>query len=253
MKKEYFKLNNVEYKIDNTKIYIDNEEKGIRLFIEVNASTNNSNLDFELKKIHLYHNNGFQTGISTIMDLKGKKYSWSSYINENDEEAGYLYILEHEDVTKATIEIIDILKDQMVIRWEGFANVFWNEEFGRDVPFETEFIVKLPKIKKICINAYQKNEFKIDNNCKIELINFEDIEFAANKMQETRQWTDFNTTLKFKIIYDNKEYFGKVIYTNGKNNYETIMDEKCPIQVKHCGFEWSTRLKEFNFVFEISN
>lgn len=253
MKKEYFKLNNIKYNIDNTKIYIDNEENGIRLSIEVKASTENTDIDFELKHIYLYHNNGFQTGVSKIKDLKGKTYNWSSYINENDEEAGTLYVLEHEDVTKATIEIIDVSEDQMIIKWEGLANIFWNEEFGKNVPYETEFIVKLPKIKRICINAYQKTEFKINNNCKIELVNFKDIESAANKMQETRQWTDFNTTLNFKIIYDDKEYCGKVIYTNGKNNYETIMDEKCPIQIKHCGFEWSTILKKFNFTFEIFN
>ncbi len=253
MKKEYFKLNNIEYNIDNAEINMYNEENGIRLFIEVSASTNNSDVDFELRNIYLYHNNGFQTGVSTINELNGKKYSWSSYMNDNDEEAGTLYVLEHEDVTKATIEILDIFQDQIIIRWEGLANVFWGDEFGADVPFETEFIAKLPKTKKICINAYEKTEFKIDNNCKIKLINFEDIEFAANKMHETRQFKDFNTTLKFKVIYDDNEYLGRVIYTNGKNNYETIMDEKCPIIVKHCGFEWSTKLKEFNFMFEVSN
>ena len=141
----------------------------------------------------------------------------------------------------------------MIIKWEGFANVYWNEEFGENIPFETQFVVELPKTEKVRFNAYQTNRLKIDDNCEIELINFKDIEFAANKMQETREWTNFNTTLEFKIMYGDKEYLGKVIYTNGKNNYKTIIEENCPIQVKHCGFSWSTKLKEFNFTFEIFN
>lgn len=251
MKKEYFILKGIKYQIDNANVHIDIEENGLRLFLEVNASTDNDSIDSELCNLQLYHNNGFQTGVSKIEDLKGKKYSWPTSENDKGEEAGYLYVLEHENVTKGNIEIIDVLKDKVIVKWEGLANIFWNEEFNENVPFETVFVCNLPKNKKICINAYKTNEYKIDNNLKIVLINFKRIELAAKIMQLTKKWQSFNTTLKFKIIYNDKEYLGKVTYKNGKNNYETILDEKCPIQIKHSGFEWSTIRKEFNFTFEI--
>lgn len=251
MENEYFKLSNIKYEIKDVKVHFENEENGIRLYFDINAISNDNNIDNELSNIYLYHNNGFQTGVKTINELKGKKYIWSSSINENDEDAGILSVLGHEDVTKGTIEIIDVSKNQIRVKWYGTANVFWNEILGENVPFETEFVSMIPKNKKICINAYRNIQLKIDDNCKIELLNFHKIKFAAQIMQLTKQWKKFNAILKFKITYDNKEYFGKVIYKNGKNNYETVIDN-CPVKIKHCGFEWSKVREEFNFLFEIS-
>lgn len=58
--------------------------------------------------------------------------------NEKGEEAGSLYVFEHEDVIKGTIEFLRREGRKYYIRWSGTANVFWNDEYGADVPFAFE-------------------------------------------------------------------------------------------------------------------
>ena len=60
MKKEYFILNDVSYKIVSSGIGVYETNEGIQLFPEVTAK--NDQVEQELSEIHLYHNNGFQTG-----------------------------------------------------------------------------------------------------------------------------------------------------------------------------------------------
>jgi len=104
-------------------------------------------VDFETEKpiIRLYHNNGFDTGVSSIEQLVGKKFIWNSSENEKGEEAGRLYVFEHEDITKGTIEIIDFIDNSFSIRWSGTANIFFNELYYKNVPFETNFTTQIKK------------------------------------------------------------------------------------------------------------
>ena len=72
MKKEYFILNDVSYKIVRSSIALYETNEGIQLFPEVIAK--NNQVIHELSELHLYHNNGFQTGVKKIAELTGKKY-----------------------------------------------------------------------------------------------------------------------------------------------------------------------------------
>lgn len=243
MKKEYFILNDVSYKIVRSSIALYETNEGIQLFPEVIAK--NNQVIHELSELHLYHNNGFQTGVKKIAELTGKKYVWEEAYNDKGEEAGFLYVLEHENVTEGTIEIMDVGRNDITIKWKGKANIFWDDVFGADVPFETVLQMNLPKKRKITIDAYKTVKTKVNKDLEIELLNFKEIESAANKMQETRIWTDFNITLYFKVTYKGTEYLGNVVYTNGKNNHETHFDKSCPLKVVHDGFGWSA----FKFIF----
>ena len=62
----YFKLNNIDYDISNCSVRLYNEISGIRMYIEVNAETKNQEIDFELRNVSLYHNNGFNTNVRDI-------------------------------------------------------------------------------------------------------------------------------------------------------------------------------------------
>lgn len=48
-----------------------------------------------------------------------------------NEEAGYFYVVEHEDVTKGTIEILKVDKNNITIHWSGTANIFWDSNLER--------------------------------------------------------------------------------------------------------------------------
>lgn len=143
----YFRLKNIEYEISSCWVSLNYEDTGIHMYIEVNAETRNQEVDFELRNVILYHNNGFDTNVKKPKQLENKKFVWDNPNNEKNEEAGYFYVLEHEDVTKGTIEILKVDKNNVTIRWSGTANIFWNSEFGENVPFDTEFTTTIPMQK----------------------------------------------------------------------------------------------------------
>lgn len=248
MKKEYLILNDVSYKIVSSGIGVYETNEGIQLFPEVTAK--NDQVEQELSEIHLYHNNGFQTGVKRIKELAGKKYVWEEAYNDQGEEAGFLCVLEHENVTQGIIEIMDVGRNEITLKWKGKANIFWSDSFGADVPFETVLQMKLPKKRRVTIDAYKTVNTKVNKDLEIELLNFPEVESAAYKMQETRIWTDFNVTLYFKVTYKGTEYLGNVVYTNGKNNYETFFDKSCSLKIVHDGFGWSDFAFEFVFCVE---
>lgn len=102
---------------------------------------------YESVSPRLYHNNGFGLeDVSSWKDLEGQTLVWEDECNEDGEEAGFLYVFEHEDVTKGTIEILERHGTNFQIRWSGTANVYWNEEYGEDVPFVFEGEVRFTGI-----------------------------------------------------------------------------------------------------------
>ena len=48
-------------------------------------------------------------------------------------------IIDFEDVTKGTIEVLKVEDHSITIHWNGTGNIYWDNEFGKDVPFDTEF------------------------------------------------------------------------------------------------------------------
>lgn len=47
------------------------------------------------------------------------------------------------------------------VYWSGLANVFWSDEYGADVPFDTEFTAKLPTERNYFMNAIETTRMKI--------------------------------------------------------------------------------------------
>lgn len=80
--------------------------------------------------------------MTDISALKGKKFEWTETTNQEDEDAGWFYVLEHEDVTRGTIEILEVDSDTITYKWTGQANVYWNDEIGSDVPFDAVVVAR---------------------------------------------------------------------------------------------------------------
>ena len=119
----YFRLKDIEYKIESCSVRFDlvPSNQNLKMYIDIDAKTDSDSIDYELNEIHLYHNNGFEIGGKSLRKLAGKKFEWDKKTNRLGEEAGTLYVLEHEDVTSGTIEILDIDKEKIHIKWSGYA------------------------------------------------------------------------------------------------------------------------------------
>ena len=135
--------------IDEAQLYGIIEDGRLVLGFDIEAQTENENIDHELRYIRFYNEYGFDTYVSEYKELKGKKYIWDAADAEDmdDEEmAGTLYVLDHEDVAYACLEVLDVGDDTIKIKFSGCANVYWSDDYWEDVPFETVFIASLPEI-----------------------------------------------------------------------------------------------------------
>lgn len=83
------------------------------MYIEVNAETKNQEIDFELRNVSLYHNNGFNTNVQDIKQLENKKFVWDISNNDKDEEAGYLNEKEIRDYLKNLEDFINCIDDNI--------------------------------------------------------------------------------------------------------------------------------------------
>lgn len=132
------RLRDVEYEIKSAKVELIKEDNGIRMSIDILAKTSDESIDYEMKELQLY-NEGFNTKVKSVEELKRKSFVWERSINSENEEAGVLNIVEFENVTKGTIEIVDIDEKNIIIHWTGEGNIFWSEPYSKNVPFDAEF------------------------------------------------------------------------------------------------------------------
>lgn len=136
-----FRLRDVEYEIKSATVELFKEDSEIKMSINVSANTSDKSIDYEISDLQLY-NEGFNTKVQNIEELKGKSFVWERSINSEDEEAGVLNMVEFENVTKGTIEIVDIDEKNITIHWVGEGNIYWKEPYSKNVPFDTEFTVE---------------------------------------------------------------------------------------------------------------
>ena len=237
----YLKLNNYEYKITaaNVGFEMSEDNKSLIMFLDIDGSYEGEDLDYELRTIRLYHNNGFHIGVKEPNKLIGKSFEWNEAYNNKGEEAGTLYVLEHEDVTSGKIDILDVTQDLIKVKWSGQANVFWNEECGENVSFEAEVEAKVPSVPKVkVINGFKETKLKIDKNTEIELLNFSDMVMEAERCKESylkndsNAWSTFDKALKLKLTYMKKEYYGEAVYQGSGTKCYTVFDDQCPLNVQ---------------------
>lgn len=238
----YFQLDNFNYNITDCFVTLDYVNNKIRMYIEIEAEIIGDTDDFDMQAIRLYHHNGFATGAATPKELEGKKFVWECEGNEEGDDAGYLYVGYHDNVTEGTIEVLTVTEDEITLHWHGV---------GCGLPFDTEFTAKLPKERVYTINAWESLSMPMGEDCTLFLLNFPEYEKCREAVCESKKWEDFNAVLEFKVVYRGAEYFGEVVYTNGKINFETYFDERCPVRVKSTGCGWDPYFGHIDFSFQV--
>lgn len=247
-----FVLKDIVYNVTRASLFAVSQDMELVLFPEVKAETENDHVEYEMRSVWLYHNNGFNTHTSDFSGLKGKKFVWSDEYNAEDEEAGTLYVQEHEAVREGTIEILNAEGGRLTVKWSGRADVGWSRKYGSKVPFETIFTVKIPDTVSCRLDAFQSTKMKIDGETQLEILNLEEFNQEVRRVSETRIWDSFNTVLKFKLIYADKEYLGEVLFTNGKNNFELSIDRDCPKRISFKSVDYNLGVNYEMFTFEIA-
>lgn len=246
-----FVLKDIVYQITSASLSAYYQNMELVLFPTISAKADDT-VEYEMRCVHLYHNNGFHTHTHDFRELKGKKFVWSEEYNAEGEEAGTLCVQEHEPVRKGTIEILNAENGQLTIQWSGKAYVGWDRKYGDNVPFETIFTVKIPDTRKYCLDAFQSTKMKIDEETQLELLNLEEFNQEVRRVSETRAWDSFNTILKFKLTYENIDYLGEIQFTNGKNNFELHISEDCPKRISFQNVDYNLKVNYEMFTFEIS-
>lgn len=250
--KGQFVLRDILYTVTSSHLGATYQDMELVLYPEVDAKTEDRHVEYEMRSVYLYHNNGFRTHTSNFQELKGKKFIWEAEYNAEGEEAGNLCVQEHESVTEGIIEILEVEAGEMTIKWSGKADVRWSRKYGTAVPFETIFTVKIPDMIEHTLDAFQSTKMSIDHNTQLEILNLPEFNQEVMRVCETRIWESFNTILKFKLICKDAEYFGEVQFINGKNNFQLSMDENCPKKIEFTGVDFNLTIKYEVFTFYIS-
>lgn len=230
-----FKLRNHIYEVTSAVVRLlgDPWEDTYTMDLDIYAKSKDEALDPEMRELNLYHNNGFETGETHYLALKGKKYVWTSAFNELGEEAGFLYVQEHEDVTSGVIEILDVNIETIRMRWTGNADVDWNAEFGSDVPFETEFEAKLRHPLWI-----DHPRIWIDEDTILHILNpealFAEYErlsalYRSGVSDALNQW---NVTLQLRLEHKGTSYDGEAVYCPSVAPCIPDFGGSCPVRLR---------------------
>jgi hypothetical protein len=91
--------------------------------------------DGDMWRPRAYHDN-LHFPIRRWMDVAGQLVEWSArYDEESGEPNGGFYVLEHGDISRACLRLLERNGVTFRFEWEGVCDVFWDEEYGQDVPF----------------------------------------------------------------------------------------------------------------------
>ena len=234
----YFKFNGFDYTVESCSVSFDlnASNQKLKMFLSVSARTESDRVPPELQYVKLYHNSGIETGAKTLRSLNGKRFEWKKACNWC---GGTLYVLEHEDVTSGVIEILDINTDSIKIRWTGCGNVFWNDAYDKNVPFEAEIETALPELPKYkVLNGMKATKFKIDKETELEFLNFVDLLHGCERCvamwrnDDLDAWNKFDAVLKMILRHNGQEYKGKAIYKGRAIECETVFPDDCPVKIK---------------------
>lgn len=249
----YFRLKGIEYDIRSCYVSfgIISDNQHLAMYIDIEAETESEEIDSELSYVRLYHNNGFDIGGKTIRNLKGKRFEWKKAATY---DSGTLYVLEHEDVTSSVVEILDITKEKIKIRWTGCGNVFWNDEYDTEVPFEAEIETAMPEIPNYkVLNGMAASVFKLDKDTTLEFLNFDDllqenarcVDMWRNNDREA--WDKYDATLNMILRHKGEEYNVQAVYKGASTKCELILPENCPVKLEIFKTYVDTTFGKYNF------
>ncbi|WP_143451547.1 hypothetical protein [Janthinobacterium sp. 13] len=104
---------------------------------EIEVETESEEFDGERWEPRLYHQGLLASAFENV-GLEGKRTSW---IATNDKgyphpEGGYMCVLGHHDVRSCIVTFGNQSGGHLELKWSGKCDVFWNDEFSEDIPFD---------------------------------------------------------------------------------------------------------------------
>jgi len=99
-----------------------------RLFwsLEVICGTGEDD-DGEMWEPRIYHED-LHFPIRRWMNVAGQAVEWS-------EPSGGIYVVEHENISRGCLRLLEREGARFRFDWEGCGDVRWDDEYGEDVPF----------------------------------------------------------------------------------------------------------------------
>lgn len=86
----------------------------------------------------VYHEN-LHFPIRRWVEVAGQLVAWSERCDEESGEPnGGFYVLEHGDIPRARLSFFERDCTHFRFEWAGVCDVFWDKEYGQDVPFSVE-------------------------------------------------------------------------------------------------------------------
>ncbi len=225
-----FTLKDIVYTVTSSSINFEESDGGLVIYPEITAKAKDKKVDYELSEIRLYHNSGINTGVKDKKQLIGKRFVWESDTNEHGEEAGFLCVGEHSPINKGVIEILDVKRNSVTIKWSGSADVDWDEKYGEDVPFETEFSAQLsPSVRYLSL-YFLKKPTEVLGDTVFEVTDTEELQAAmmeAWKKHKAKEQAFITAKQKFKITHLGKEYQAEISLDNAPVTEDTPLVLKC--------------------------
>ncbi len=102
----------------------------------VEITTEPRDFDEESWAPYLYHQ-GLRLSASSAQDLEGESTSWANGSGSEypHPEIGTMYVFGHHDVRNCHLSFGKFSNGQIEVKWQGECDVFWDEEFSANVPF----------------------------------------------------------------------------------------------------------------------
>lgn len=245
-------LGDLIYDVYETRAFVQKQNLELYLSLDIYASfrvkCKRGDKSY-LSDLQLFHDRSFNTHVTSYQELKGKKYVWESEFNEDGINAGCLNIVEYDSVMKSTIEILDVNGNELTVHWTGTGGVYF-AGYGLE-PFDITFNVTLPEKVNYVIDAAKHTRAKLNENTELELLNIDDFRKESERIDATREWDDFNTVLKFKVIQDGVEYPCEIVFKNGMKKFTTVLDDNCPIALRLKDIEIHYTKEYEKFIFEM--
>jgi hypothetical protein len=138
-----FKLKSRYFNIKESKMNINKIGDKYYLFPEIYMES--EKFDGTYWSPNIYVNNGIEIKLD---ELTNEEIVFDYDASIKDDECWTLYVFEHEDILKSQIKLKRIDENLYNIAWNGIANVNWNDEYDKNVPFECECNISISNYDK---------------------------------------------------------------------------------------------------------